>query len=345
MTTTLKSLTRSRRILQQKADDVPKNGDEWHRDRLAQFSRRGNRSLTLTPDSANTDLANFLSANASAINAHRLPPPVSLSFVFLGQHTISSPSRSCRNLRTYRCPYASPSARPLREADVRLSFLAMQPHHSPPPGEPPDPDDHHAKKLRLMDVSPPSPERRRRPSASLPSIHHLHPDLPPPNSTYQQHQRVEPRPPPRQFEPPQPSRIQPQPQQLSPPAGFMSSGPAPLTTPLAIVEEARRFAAERPSAAGPQAGQSAASSSSIPEKSLSTAGDSDQDEMVLDQTGPPKKKRRRQALSCTGEFFLSNFALFPPCHLHSRRARLYVHISFRTTSSFHCSFHVHSSYF
>ncbi|PPQ87919.1 hypothetical protein CVT25_001261 [Psilocybe cyanescens] len=47
-------------------------------------------------------------------------------------------------------------------------------------------------------------------------------------------------------------------------------------------------------------GASHSMGSAAPRDTLYSVGDSDADD--LDQRGPPKKKRRRQALSCTGDY-------------------------------------------
>lgn len=176
---------------------------------------------------------------------------------------------------------------------------------------------HSRRRARYQDSpsrSPPAPLSARpqhgqgAPTA-LPSIHHLHPDLPPPHA--HAHAHAHPRhagPAVQQYSPSEflpgasyghgtsaffagtSSHIQ----QRSP----MSASALPASYPPSA-HDGRRVPFERPLPPGIRPPQS--SSSAYPEPRASPPDLESDQEQNESERGPPKKKRRRQALSCTGK--------------------------------------------
>ncbi|THH05833.1 hypothetical protein EW145_g4507 [Phellinidium pouzarii] len=136
------------------------------------------------------------------------------------------------------------------------------------------------KRSRRDSLSPPVLSAHSHGGTSLPSIHHLHPDLPP--AGQQRHTAH------TQYGP---SEFLPGPSYASRPFFPPGQAAAASTAYPHPYDERRLF--ERP-LPGP---------SSLPassEQRMSPGAESDQDQNESERLGPPKKKRRRQALSCTG---------------------------------------------
>ncbi|KAJ7113241.1 hypothetical protein C8R43DRAFT_132410 [Mycena crocata] len=141
----------------------------------------------------------------------------------------------------------------------------------------------------------------------LPSIRTLHPDLPPPPP-----QSASMQPPPQQHR--QQTQQSPQPPQGFPPASF---GPGPYPPPYppypppgafpgppgstTFHGQLSAFPGSPPfqAAAGPSTFPGEATTSTAPPASSYAGSDAEADRDRDTEGGPPKKKRRRQALSCT----------------------------------------------
>ncbi|KAI5118748.1 hypothetical protein M0805_008148 [Coniferiporia weirii] len=162
----------------------------------------------------------------------------------------------------------------------------MHPSRRPsPPHSPADAREHERsslKRTRQESLSPPVLSAHSYGGTSLPSIHQLHPGLPP--AGQQRHA------PSTQYGT---SEFLPAPSYGS--RSFFAGGQAsggPPTFPHPH-DERRLFERLPP---GPS---SLSTTHSVPEQRISPTADSDQDQNESERLGPPKKKRRRQALSCT----------------------------------------------
>ena len=144
---------------------------------------------------------------------------------------------------------------------------------------------------------------------ALPSIHHLHPDLPPPHAHAH----------PRHAGPAMQQQPQYSPSEFLPGASYghgtspffagtqqrspVSASTLPSSYPPSAYDE-RRVPFERPLPPGAGTGTRLpqSSSSAYPPEPRASPPDPESDqEHNESERGPPKKKRRRQALSCTGK--------------------------------------------